>query len=101
MAVVGVFSGVGPKYAERRAVLRETWFPGTTERMEQLRAATSVDMRFVVARVEDPGEEASLAAEEAQCGSFFRPKSVLERYENLALKVRSVTANPTQFSMPP
>jgi len=87
MAVVGVFSGLGPKYAERRAVLRETWFPGTAERMEQLRAATSVDMRFVVARVEDPGEEASLAAEEALCGSFFRPKSVLERYENLALKV--------------
>jgi hypothetical protein len=47
---VGVFTGVAgsPKYADRRAALRATWFPNTTSALERLECTFGINVRFVV-----------------------------------------------------
>lgn len=85
-AVVGVFSGVGPKYTERRAILRSTWFPATADAQQQLLASASLDVRFVVGQSQDTAEQSRILDEERRFGAFFRLE-VQETYENLALKV--------------
>lgn len=90
LAVVGVFSGVGPKYAERRAVLRSTWFPATAAEQQRLRATASIDVRFAVGQPSNATEVAGIASEESRFGAFWR-LDVLEEYGNLSLKVRGQT----------
>uniref|UniRef100_A0A7S1T2H7 Hexosyltransferase n=1 Tax=Tetraselmis chuii TaxID=63592 RepID=A0A7S1T2H7_9CHLO len=86
LAVVGVFSGVGPEYDARRAALRATWFPDSAEELAALERRSRIALRFVVGTVQDEELARALRAEEEAHGEMMRAESV-EKYNNLPLKL--------------
>lgn len=102
---VGVFTdGSGDaKYAARRAALRATWFPNTTEALEDLECTRGITLRFVVGKGESTNDTLALEAWHAELKSHddFIKLDVLDTYRSLpvktALMFRHVLSLPKEY----
>ncbi|CAI5476619.1 unnamed protein product, partial [Closterium sp. Yama58-4] len=81
---VGVLTGFG-RSGQRRALLRETWFPGTPEEHARVEAATGLVFRFIVGHGSAEDEQ-MLQEKNSTHGDFFRV-DVQESYLNLNRKI--------------
>ncbi|KAJ6819236.1 putative beta-1,3-galactosyltransferase 12 [Iris pallida] len=69
LGLVGVQTGFGS--ADRRAVLRSTWFPADPEGLLRLERATGLAFRFVIGRTKDGKKMAELRREEDKYHDFM------------------------------
>lgn len=84
----GVFTGAGgaPKYADRRAMLRASWFPNTKRDLERLECMYGVTLRFVVGRLTDDAQYHKEWNEEVRAHGDFLELNVIDGYHNLTAK---------------
>ncbi|CAI5931594.1 unnamed protein product [Closterium sp. NIES-65] len=80
LGFVGVQTGF--KNRRKRALLRETWFPGTPEEHARVEAALGLAFRFIVGHSASAKEEQLMQAENSTHGDFLRI-DVDEGYLNL------------------
>ena len=59
-------------YASRRASLRASWFPSSTEALDKVAQRDGIIVRFVIGHTEEARQEEALAMEERQYGGFLR-----------------------------
>ncbi|CAI5486659.1 unnamed protein product [Closterium sp. Naga37s-1] len=89
LGFVGVQTGF--KNRRKRALLHETWFPGTPEEHARVEAALGLAFRFIVGHSASAKEEQLMQAENSTHGNFLRI-DVDEGYLNLNHKTRDVLA---------
>ncbi|CAI7815700.1 unnamed protein product [Closterium sp. NIES-53] len=80
LGFVGVFTNFASR--ERRALLRETWFPATPEEHARVEAATGLVFRFIIGHGWSAEDEQLLQAENSTHGDLLRIEAD-EAYLNL------------------
>ncbi|KAK9828752.1 hypothetical protein WJX72_001925 [[Myrmecia] bisecta] len=92
LAVVGVQTGFSPagtdgqyNYQQRRAALRQTWFPASQRALDRFEADSSIVIRFVIGHSDNAAMEADIMKEERLYGGFWR-LPLQEGYSGLTAK---------------
>jgi len=102
---VGVFTDGGgvPRYADRRAALRATWFPSTPGALKDVECTYGITVRFVVGNGELTNDTIAIRAYHAELkehGDFFR-LDVLDTYPAMTGKTskmfRQVLSLPEEY----